>query len=101
MNVLIAVAILALVGLGFDQPLLWLAAAALAFYLVRFYEGGSATKKSDSAGSAGGGAGGSGGAGGAGGGGGYPKTYRDYRLRKERQERWDRRYRRTHPGSGR
>ncbi|MET7359750.1 hypothetical protein ABZS76_15000 [Streptomyces sp. NPDC005562] len=113
MNVLIVVAILALFGLGFDQPLLWLAAAALAFYLVRFYDGGgSAAKKNASAGSgagaSGGSAGGAGGAGagGAGGGGGsggsgYPKTYRDYRLRKERQERWDRRYRRTHPGSGR
>lgn len=103
MSVLLVVAILALFGLGFDQPLLWLAAAALAFYLVRFHEGGSAAKKNGSAGSgagaAGGGGGGSGGAGG--GGGGYPKTYRDYRLRKERQERWDRRYRRTHPGSGR
>ncbi|MFK4064387.1 hypothetical protein [Streptomyces sp. NPDC029674] len=99
MNVLIVVAILALFGLGFNQPLLWLAAAALAFYLVRFYEGGSADKKSSSGSGAGGG-GGSGGGGGAGGGG-YPKTYRDYRIRKERQERWDRRYRRTHPGSGR
>ncbi|MEU8955486.1 hypothetical protein AB0C93_14395 [Streptomyces sp. NPDC048518] len=107
MNVLIVVAILALFGLGFDQPLLWLAAAALAFYLVRFYDGGgSAAKKNGSAGSGAGAAGGSGGGGGGaggagGGGGGYPKTYRDYRLRKERQERWDRRYRRTHPGSGR
>ncbi|MFF3642104.1 hypothetical protein [Streptomyces sp. NPDC002564] len=100
MNVLMVVAILALVGLGFDQPLLWLAAAALAFYLVRFYEGGASAKKSGTPGSSGG-AGGQGGGGGAGGGGGYPKTYRDYRLRKERQERWDRRYRRTHPRSGR
>ncbi|MFH8565115.1 hypothetical protein [Streptomyces sp. NPDC017988] len=98
MNALIVVAILALVGLGFDQPLLWPAAAALAFYLVRFHEGGGSGTKSGS------GTAGSGGGtptGGGGGAGGYPKTYRDYRLRKERQERWDRRYRRTHPGSGR
>ncbi|MFD6435444.1 hypothetical protein [Streptomyces venezuelae] len=102
MNVLIVVAILALFGLGFNQPLLWLAAAALAFYLVRFYEGGSAAKKSGSGSGAASGSGGMGGGGGSGGGGGgYPKTYRDYRIRKERQERWDRRYRRTHPGSGR
>ncbi|MFD4633836.1 hypothetical protein ACFVYR_12355 [Streptomyces sp. NPDC058284] len=102
MNVLIVVAILALVGLGFSQPMLWLVAAALAFYLARSYEGGSATKKGSSAGSGGAGASGGGGGGaGGGGGGGYPATYRDYRLRKERQERWDRRYRRTHPGSGR
>ncbi|AZM53026.1 hypothetical protein DMA15_10790 [Streptomyces sp. WAC 01529] len=94
MNVLIVIAILALVGLGFDQPLLWLAAAALVFYLVRFYDPGAPSTKNAP------GPGGSTGATGAGGGG-YPKTYRDYRLRKERQERWDRRYRRTHPGSGR
>ncbi|CAM5505935.1 putative protein OS=Streptomyces alboniger OX=132473 GN=CP975_10570 PE=4 SV=1 [Streptomyces alboniger] len=95
MNVLIIVAILVLVGLGFDQPILWLGAAVLAFYLMRNYEGGGSggkTGKNKPAGS-----GGSGG----GGGGGLPKTYRDYRLRKERQERWDRRYRRTHPNSGR
>ncbi|WPO74059.1 MULTISPECIES: hypothetical protein [unclassified Streptomyces] len=93
MNVLIVIAILALVGLGFDQPLLWPVAAALACYLVRFYEGGgSGTAGSGSSTPT---------TGGGGGAGGYPKTYRDYRLRKERQERWDRRYRRTHPGSGR
>ena len=96
MNVLILVAILALVGLGFDQPILWLGAAALAFYLLRYYEGGgSAEKTSENKPT------GSGSPGGGGGGGGAPKTYRDYRLSKERQERWDRRYRRTHPNSGR
>lgn len=31
MNVLILIAILALIGLGFGQPILWLGAAALAF----------------------------------------------------------------------
>ncbi|WP_030777866.1 hypothetical protein [Streptomyces sp. NRRL S-920] len=94
MNILIVVAVLALIGLGFDQPLLWLAAAALVFYLVRFYIPGTPPTKNAPAPGGGGGATG-------GGGGGYPKTYRDFRLRKERQERWDRRYRRTHPGSGR
>ncbi|WP_055567882.1 hypothetical protein [Streptomyces atriruber] len=101
MNVLIVVAILALFGLGFSQPLLWLAAAALIFYLARFYEGGSSAKNSGSGSSSGSGSASSGGGmgGGGGGGGSYPKTYRDYRIRKERMERWDRRYRRTHPGS--
>ncbi|MEV0125633.1 hypothetical protein AB0I16_29500 [Streptomyces sp. NPDC050703] len=96
MNVLILIAILALIGLGFDQPILWLGAAALAFYVLRSYEGGGASGKPPKNKPTGSGSGG-----GGGGGGGLPKTYRDYRLRKERQERWDRRYRRTHPNSGR
>lgn len=99
MNALLVVLLLALVGLGFSQPLLWLAAAALVFFMVQQYDRGGSGKSSGS----GSGAGASQGAGGGGGGGGggYPKTYRDYRIRKERQERWDRRYKRTHPGSGR
>ncbi|MGW7076045.1 hypothetical protein ACWGH2_08210 [Streptomyces sp. NPDC054871] len=100
MNVLLVVLLLALVGLGFSQPLLWLAAAALVFFMVQQYDRGGSGKSSGS-GSGAGAAPGAGGGGGGGGGGGYPKTYRDYRIRKERQERWDRRYRRTHPGSGR
>lgn len=93
MNVLILIAILALIGLGFGQPILWLGAAALVFYVLRSYEGGGTPAKTTKPPGSGGG--------GGGGGGGLPKTYRDYRLRKERQERWDRRYRRTHPNSGR
>ncbi|MEW1923993.1 hypothetical protein [Streptomyces sp. NPDC088360] len=96
MNVLLVVLLIALVGLGFSQPLLWLAAAALVFFMVQQYDRGGSGKSSSSGSGAGGGAGA-----GGGGGGGFPKTYRDYRIRKERQERWDRRYRRTHPGSGR
>ncbi|MEU4994990.1 hypothetical protein [Streptomyces sp. NPDC021622] len=96
MNLLLVVLLLALIGLGFNQPLLWLAAAALVFFIFQQYDRAG----SKSGGGSGSGSGGSAG-GGGGGGGGYPKTYRDYRLRKERQERWDRRYRRTHPGSGR
>ncbi|KUL63760.1 hypothetical protein [Streptomyces sp. NRRL S-1521] len=89
MNVLILIAILALIGLGFGQPILWLGAAALAFYVLRSHEvGGKPARTTNPSGPGGGGAG-------------LPKTYRDYRLRKERQERWDRRYRRTHPDSGR
>ncbi|MER5253854.1 MULTISPECIES: hypothetical protein [unclassified Streptomyces] len=99
MNVLLVVLLIALVGLGFSQPLLWLAAAALVFFMVQQYDRGGSGKSSSSGSGAGGGAGAGGG--GGGGGGGFPKTYRDYRIRKERQERWDRRYRRTHPGSGR
>ncbi|MEV8015393.1 hypothetical protein AB0O76_03345 [Streptomyces sp. NPDC086554] len=98
MNLLLVVLVLALIGLGFNQPLLWLAAAALVFFIFQQYD--RAGSKNGSGSGSGGGSGGSSG-GGGGGGGGYPKTYRDYRLRKERQERWDRRYRRTHPGSGR
>lgn len=106
MNVLLIVLLLALVGLGFSQPLLWLAAAALVFFMVQSYDRGGADKSSSGSGAGGGAsAGASGGGGGAGGGGGggggFPKTYRDYRIRKERQERWDRRYKRTHPHSGR
>lgn len=106
MSVLLVVLLLALVGLGFSQPLLWLAAAALVFFMVQQYDRGGSGKSKSSSGSGSGassapGAGGGGGGGGGGGAGGYPKTYRDYRIRKERQERWDRRYKRTHPGSGR
>ncbi|MEU5953682.1 hypothetical protein [Streptomyces sp. NPDC047525] len=103
MNVLLVVLLLALVGLGFSQPLLWLAAAALVFFMVQQYDRGGSGKSSSgsSAGGSGAGAGSGAGGGGGGGGGGFPKTYRDYRIRKERQERWDRRYKRTHPGSGR
>ncbi|MFC8126468.1 hypothetical protein [Streptomyces sp. NPDC057302] len=110
MSVLLVVLLLALIGLGFSQPLLWLAAAALIFFMVQQYDRGGSEKSSGSgSGAAGSGAGGNagagsgagGGGGGGGAGGGFPKTYRDYRIRKERQERWDRRYKRTHPGSGR
>lgn len=106
MNVLLVVLLFALIGLGFSQPLLWLAAAALVFFMVQSYDRGGSDKSSNSGSGAGGGAsagasGGGGGGGAGGGGGGFPKTYRDYRIRKERQERWDRRYKRTHPHSGR
>lgn len=99
MNGLLVVLLLVLVGLGFNEPLLWLVAAALVFLMVQQYDRGGSRKSSSGSGA--GGASGAGGGGGGGGGGGFPKTYRDYRIRKERQERWDRRYRRTHPGSGR
>ncbi|MCX4667516.1 hypothetical protein OG453_12720 [Streptomyces sp. NBC_01381] len=104
MNLLLVVLLLALIGLGFNQPLLWLAAAALVFFIFQQYDRAGSKSGSGSGSGSGGSSGGGGVAGGnagGGGGGGYPKTYRDYRLRKERQERWDRRYRRTHPGSGR
>ncbi|MGW6055151.1 hypothetical protein [Streptomyces sp. NPDC055189] len=100
MNIWLVVLLLVLVGLGFSQPLLWVAAAVLVYFMIQQYDR-AGSKKSSGSGS-GSGAGGNAGAGGGGGGGGggFPKTYRDYRIRKERQERWDRRYRRTHPGSG-
>ncbi|WP_409057478.1 hypothetical protein [Streptomyces sp. SYP-A7185] len=102
MNFLLVVLLVALIGLGFSQPLLWLAAAALVYFMVQQYDRGGSGKSSSSGSGTGAAPGGGGGAGGGGGGGGgFPKTYRDYRIRKERQERWDRRYRRTHPNSGR
>lgn len=103
MNVFVIALLAVLVALGFKQPLLWLAAAAIVYLLVRRHDTGGPARQGPagggaSAGAGGAGGGGSGGAGG-GGGGGIPATYRDYRIRRSRQERWDRRYRRTHPTS--
>ncbi|GHC40957.1 hypothetical protein [Streptomyces flavofungini] len=106
MNILIIAVLAVLIVLGFKQPLLWVAAAVLVYFLVRHHTGGSARPGPTSggvgasgSGGAGGGAGGGSGGGGSGGGGGIPSTYRDYRIRRDRQERWDRRYRRTHPAA--
>ncbi|MEU2558308.1 hypothetical protein ABZ626_03025 [Streptomyces longispororuber] len=81
MYILTIALLLALIVLGFNAPLLWLVAAAIAYFLVR---------RHDRAAVQGGAPGGSGGTS-------TPSSYRDYRIRRARQERWDRRYRRTHP----
>ncbi|WP_030566449.1 hypothetical protein [Streptomyces aureocirculatus] len=100
MTVLVIALVVILIALGFNQPLLWLAAAALVYFLVRRFDGGPARTGPTGAGAgataAGPGAPGTAKPGGVGGAG-IPSTYRDYRIRRDRQERWDRRYRRTHP----
>ncbi|MVO84115.1 hypothetical protein GPA10_04855 [Streptomyces sp. p1417] len=93
MTVLVVALIVVLIALGFSQPVLWLAAAALVWFLVRRFDGGQARP-----GSSGSGAGATApGPSAAKPGGALPSSYRDYRIRRDRQERWDRRYRRTHP----
>ncbi|GGO44563.1 hypothetical protein [Streptomyces lasiicapitis] len=110
MTVLVIALLAILIALGFNQPLLWLVAAALVYFLVRRHDGGparqgpaggGASARAGGPGGAGAGPGGApgGGGSGGGGGGGIPATYRDYRIRRSRQERWDRRYRRTHPST--
>ncbi|MFH9068502.1 hypothetical protein [Streptomyces alboflavus] len=104
MNMLIVAVLAVLIALGFQQPLLWVAAAVLVYFLVRHHDRAAARPGPSTGGAGAGGAGGTGSAGGAGGGrsggGGFtPSSYRDYRIRRARQERWDRRYRRTHPAS--
>ncbi|MFH8792813.1 hypothetical protein [Streptomyces sp. NPDC017941] len=93
MTVLVVALAVILIALGFNQPLLWLAAAALVYFLVRRVGGPART------GPVGGGAGASAPGPGAAkpGAASLPSSYRDYRIRRDRQERWDRRYRRTHP----
>lgn len=95
MNVLIVAVLAVLIALGFKQPLLWVAAAVLVYFLVRRHDGGHARPPGPVSGGVGAGAGG----GSGGGGGGTPSSYRDYRIRRDRQERWDRRYRRSHPAA--
>ncbi|MEI5100378.1 hypothetical protein RB200_19860 [Streptomyces sp. PmtG] len=97
MNILIAVLLLVLIALGFNEPVLWLAAAVIVYFLIRSRDRGPVRTGSSGTGT---GAGGSGPGGSSGSGsGGTPSSYRDYRIRRARQERWDRRYRRTHPNS--
>ncbi|MCI3930413.1 hypothetical protein [Streptomyces sp. AN091965] len=88
MIVLTIALLLVLIALGFNQPLLWLLAAGIAYFLIRRHDRAAVKGGLTGAGSAG-----TGGKGGPS----APATYRDYRIRRSRQERWDRRYRRTHP----
>ncbi|NUK59500.1 hypothetical protein [Streptomyces lunaelactis] len=75
MSALFLILFLALVGLGFLNPLWWVAAAVLIFGVVQYGRGGY-------------------GRGGRGGDSDYGE-YRDYR---DRQDRWDRRYSRQRRG---
>ncbi|WP_030678767.1 hypothetical protein [Streptomyces sp. NRRL B-1347] len=90
MIVLTIALLLFLIALGFNQPLLWLVAAGIAYFLIRRHDRAAVKGGMSGAGS-----------GGSAGGGGMstPASYRDYRIRRSRQERWDRRYRRTHPSA--
>lgn len=76
MIVLLVILVVALLGLGFLDPMWWVAGAVLIFAAVHYGRGG---------------------AGGRGRGG--HSEYRDYRDRRDRQDRWDRRYRRQRRGS--
>ncbi|QDQ11329.1 hypothetical protein [Streptomyces spectabilis] len=87
MIVLTIALLLTLIALGFNQPLLWLVAAGIAYFLIRRHDR-AAVKGGMSGARSGSGSGMS-----------TPASYRDYRIRRSRQERWDRRYRRTHPSA--
>ncbi|GHE83501.1 hypothetical protein GCM10018785_59320 [Streptomyces longispororuber] len=86
MYILTIALLLVLIVLGFNAPLLWLVAAAIAYFLVRRHDRATVQGGAPRGGVAGGTGGMS-----------TPASYRDYRIRRARQERWDRRYRRTHP----
>ncbi|MEU5343812.1 MULTISPECIES: hypothetical protein [unclassified Streptomyces] len=85
MGTLIILAILALVVLGFNNPVWWLAGAALLYLNFRYGRTGQGTTGSSSA---------------RGPSGSSPRgdnDYRAYRQRRDQQARWERRYRREHP----
>ncbi|WP_328552343.1 MULTISPECIES: hypothetical protein [unclassified Streptomyces] len=72
MFVLLLVPIVVLIGLGFLNPLWWVAAAALFFGATRYgRDRGGGWIRGD---------------------GSDRKGYRDYQERRDRQDRWDRRY---------
>lgn len=73
--VLLLILILALFGLGFLNPLWWVAAAVLIFGGVHYGRGGGGSA-----------------------GHGDDSGYGDYRDYRDRQDRWDRRYRRQRQG---
>lgn len=76
MFVLLLIIALILFGLGFLNPIWWVAAAVLVFGATRFGLDRGRGR----------------------GGGADPGEYREYRDRRERQDRWDRRYSRQHRG---
>ncbi|MDX3458388.1 hypothetical protein PV396_41745 [Streptomyces sp. ME02-8801-2C] len=81
MGTLIVSATVVLVVMGFNDNVLWLAAAGLVFVYFRYGRTGSGS----AAPSSGGGTPAAGSA---------PATYRAYRQRRDQQARWERRYRR-------
>ena len=81
MGTLIISATVVLVIMGFDNSVLWLAAAGLLFVYYRYGRTGSGTA-APSSGSSSPAAGSS------------PANYRAYRQRRDQQAKWERRYRR-------
>ncbi|MDV9168846.1 hypothetical protein R6V09_01630 [Streptomyces sp. W16] len=75
MFVLLLILIVVLFGLGFLNPLWWVAAAVLVFAATRHGRGGGGWIRGD---------------------GSDLGEYRDYENRRDRQDRWDRRYSRRH-----
>ncbi|WP_328671730.1 hypothetical protein OG905_17675 [Streptomyces sp. NBC_00322] len=73
MNPLLLLVVVALIGFGFMEPVLWLAAAVLVFGHVRYRRGGARPGGSDT-------------------------EYREYRERRDRQARMERRYQRENRG---
>ncbi|MDQ1029869.1 hypothetical protein QF035_007451 [Streptomyces umbrinus] len=84
MGTLIILAILALVVLGFNNPLWWFAGAALLYLHFRYGRTGQGPSGSSSPRGAGSSARGD-------------NDYRAYRQRRDQQARWERRYRRERP----
>jgi len=88
MGTLIILAILALVVLGFNNPLWWFAGAALLYLHFRY---GSTGQRSTGSSSTRGPSGPSGASARG------DNDYRAYRQRRDQQARWERRYRRERP----
>ncbi|MEU4616537.1 hypothetical protein [Streptomyces umbrinus] len=91
MGTLIILAILALVVLGFNNPLWWFAGAALLYLHFRY--GGTGQRSTGSSSTRGP----SGPAGSSGSSARGDNDYRAYRQRRDQQARWERRYRRERP----
>lgn len=81
MGTLIISASVVLIVMGFNNSVLWLAAAGLLYVYFRYGRTGSGAAASSSGG--GGPAAGS-----------SPASYRAYRQRRDQQAKWERRYRR-------
>ncbi|WAU80074.1 hypothetical protein O1Q96_10145 [Streptomyces sp. Qhu-G9] len=92
MGTLIISAVLALVVLGFDNPVWWLAAGALLYLHTRYVRTGRRSPGSSSPGGATRPSGGSGPSARGG-----DNSYRAYRQRRDQMARWERRYRRERP----
>ncbi|WP_105976005.1 hypothetical protein [Streptomyces geranii] len=88
MGTLIFAATVVLVIMGFNNSILWLAAAGLLYVYFRYGRTGSGAATSSSGPGTGAGAGTTGSS---------PASYRAYRQRRDQQARWERRYRRERP----
>ncbi|WP_019073852.1 hypothetical protein [Streptomyces hokutonensis] len=76
MFVLLLIPVLVLFGLGFLNPLWWMAAAVLVYGVTRLDRDRGGGRSRDDGSDLG--------------------NYRDYQERRDRRERWDRRYNRQH-----